>query len=78
MNNMNNPFAMAMKMAQNGKNPMQVFQGLANQNPQVAQAMKLIQGKTPSQLRTVAENMAKERGVDLEKMAQSMGLTLPK
>ena len=73
-----NPLMMALQMAQRGKNPMQMFQHMAQQNPQMAQAMNIINGKNPSQLRTVAENMAKERGVDLEKMAQSMGLTLPK
>lgn len=75
---MTNPFMMAMQMARNGKNPMQVFQSMAMQNPQMAQAMKMIQGKNPQQLRTVAENMAKERGINLEQMAQSMGLQLPK
>ena len=73
-----NPMMMALQMAQKGRNPMQMFQSMAQQNPQMAQAMNLINGKTPSQLRTVAENMAKERGLDLEKMAQGMGLTLPK
>lgn len=73
-----NPLMMALQMAQRGKNPMQMFQHMAQQNPQMAQAMNIINGKNSSQLRTVAENMAKERGIDLEKMAQSMGLTLPK
>lgn len=73
-----NPLMMALQMAQRGKNPMQMFQHMAQQNPQMAQAMNIINGKDSSQLRTVAENMAKERGIDLEKMAQSMGLTLPK
>lgn len=73
-----NPLMMALQMAQHGKNPMQMFQHMAQQNPQMAQAMNIINGKNSSQLRMVAENMAKERGVDLEKVAQSMGLTLPK
>lgn len=73
-----NPLMMALQMAQRGKNPMQMLQHMAQQNPQMAQAMNIINGKDSSQLRTVAENMAKERGIDLEKMAQSMGLTLPK
>lgn len=78
MNNMNNPLMMALQMAQSGKSPMQMLQRVAGQNPQMTQAMKIIQGKNPNQLRLVAENMAKERGINLEKMAQSMGLTLPK
>ena len=67
-----------LQMARNGGNPMQMLQQMAGQNPQAAQAMRLIQGKNPQQLRQIAENMAKERGVDLDQMASKMGLTLPK
>lgn len=73
-----NPFMMAMQMAQAGKNPMGIFQQMAGANPQMAQALQIMNGKNPAQLRQVAENMAKERGIDLEKMAESMGLKLPK
>lgn len=74
----NNPLMMALQMAQVGKNPMTMLQSLARNNTQMAQAMRLIQGKGPEQLRTMASNMAKERGIDLEQMAQGMGLKLPK
>lgn len=63
------------------RNPMSVLENMMSQNagnPQIAQAMKLIQGKNSDQLRQVAENMAKERGVDLNQLAQGMGLNLPK
>ena len=75
---MNNPMMTMLQMARNGGNPMQMLQQMAGQNPQAAQAMRLIQGKNPQQLRQIAENMAKERGVDLGQMAGQMGLTLPK
>ena len=67
-----------LQMARNGGNPMQMLQQMAGQNPQAAQAMRLIQGKNPQQLRQIAENMAKERGVDLNQIARQMGVTLPK
>lgn len=73
-----NPLMMALQMARGGQNPMSIIQGMMGQNPQMAQAMKLIQGKSPEELRMVAENMAKERGMNLEQLAQNMGLTLPK
>lgn len=73
-----NPFLMALQMAQGGKNPMQMLQSMTGMNPALAQAMGMIQGKSPQQLRQVAENMAKEKGMTLEQLAQSMGLTLPK
>lgn len=77
MNQMN-PMQIALQMAKAGKNPMNLLQSLSRQNPQVAQAMRLIQGKNPEQLRKTAENLAKERGYDLEQIAQQMGLSLPK
>ena len=75
---MNNPMMAMLQMARNGGNPMQMLQQMAGQNPQAAQAMRLIQGKNPQQLRQIAENMAKERCVDLNQMAHQMGITLPK
>lgn len=73
-----NPMMMALQMARGGQNPMAMLENLAGQNPQMAQAMRLIQGKSPEQLRSVASNMAKERGIDLDQMAQGMGLRIPK
>ena len=77
MNQMN-PMQMALQMARAGKNPMSLLNTMARQNPQLAQAMRLIQGKSSEQLRQTAENMAKERGTTLEQMAQQMGISLPK
>ncbi len=72
-----NPLQMAFQMAQAGKNPMGVLQNAMGSNPQLAQAMKMIEGKSPEQLRTIATNMAKERGMDLGQVAQNFGLHLP-
>ena len=79
---MNNPMAgnllaAMMQMIRSGGNPMYLLQQMAAQDPQVSQAMRMIQGKSPQQLRSMAENMAKERGVSLESMANQMGITLP-
>ena len=79
---MNNPMvgnllAAMMQMMRSGGNPMYLLQQMAAQDPQVFQAMRMIQGKSPQQLRSMAENMAKERGVSLESMANQMGITLP-
>lgn len=79
---MNNPMAgnllaAMMQMMRSGGNPMYLLQQMAAQDPQVSQAMRMIQGKSPQQLRSMAENMAKERGVSLESIANQMGITLP-
>lgn len=37
-------------------------------DPRAAQANRIIQGKSPAQLRQIAENMARERGMDLNQI----------
>lgn len=75
---MNNPLMQMVGLLQSGGNPMQMLQHMAMQNPQAAQAMKMIRGKSPQELRQMAENMARERGTTLDAVAQSLGLTIPK
>ncbi len=74
----NNPVFALMQIAKNGGNPMRAIQQLAGRDPRAAQAMKLMQGKNPQQLQQMAENMAKERGIDLNQMASQMGIELPR
>lgn len=66
-----------LQMAQRG-NPQQIAMQLAQQNPAFRQAMQMVNGKTPEQIRDMAFNMAKQRGVDLNQMARQMGINLPK
>jgi hypothetical protein len=53
---------------------MALMQSMAQQNPQVAQALQMMQGKSPQQLQQMAQNMARERGVDLNQMLRQMGI----
>ena len=66
-----------LQMAQRG-NPQQIAMQLAQQNPAFRQAMQMMNGKTPEQIRDMAFNMAKQRGVDLNQMAKQWGINLPK
>ena len=70
----NNPLAMLIQAAQHGGDPKAMIRQMAQQNPQVAQAYRLIEGKSPQQLQMIAQNMARERGVDLNQLVQSLGL----
>ena len=70
----NNPLALLMQAAQNGGNPVAMLQQMAAQNPQMAQAFRLIQGKDARQLQTMAQNIARERGFDLNEVMQSLGI----
>lgn len=69
-----NPMQMLMSAMQQRLNPMTYIQQQAQHNPAFQQLSSLIQGKSPEQLRTMAENMAKERGTTLQNLAQQMGL----
>ena len=67
-----NPMMLLMQMVQRGQNPMQMLQQMAGNNPAAQQTLQMIQGKTPQQMRQIAENMAKDRGIDLKAMAQKL------
>ena len=73
---MSNPMMSMVQMAMGGMSPMQYLQRRMGQNPQFAQAMNLIQGKTPEQLHQIAENMAKQRGTTIEEIARQYGIPL--
>lgn len=72
----NNPMMAMMQASMSGMTPMQYLQQRMGQNPQIAQAMNLIQGKTPEQLHQIAENMAKQRGTTVEEIARRYGLPM--
>lgn len=64
-------------MVQGGGNPMELLSSFAQQNPQANQMMKSLNGKSPEELRTYAENMAKSYGTSLDEVAQKLGVKLP-
>jgi len=47
---------------------------MAQNNPQMAQALGMVQGKSQQQLWLMAQNMAKERGTTVEDVARSLGI----
>lgn len=63
---------------QKGGNPNQLIMQAAQQHPAVKQAMQMVNGKTPEQVRDMAYQMAQQRGVDLNQLAQQLGIRLPK
>ena len=73
---MNNPMMSMVQMATGGMSPMQYLQQRMGQNPQIAQAMNLIQGKTPEQLHQIADNMAKQCGTTVEEIARRYGIPI--
>lgn len=74
-----NPNSMGaiMNAFRNGMNPSAMMQSMAANNPAMQQFMRMVNGKTPDQLKQMAENVAKERGVSLNDVARQLGITLP-
>ena len=75
---MNNLFNSLLRNMQGGMNPNALLNQMARSDPRAAQALQMLQGKSPDQLRTMAENMARERGTSVEQIARSLGIKLPK
>lgn len=73
---MNNPIMALVNAARSGGNPMQLMQQMAMQDPRIAQAQQMIQGKSPQQLRQMAENMARERGTTVQDVARGLGINI--
>ena len=58
------------KMLSSGKNPMQLFESLASNNPSLRPILNAIKGGTNPQ--TIFESMCKERGIDPQEFLKSI------
>lgn len=58
----------------NGGNPQALFNQIAQGNPQMAQVLNSLKGKSNDEMRQYAENLAKERNVNLEQLINNLGL----
>lgn len=75
---MNSIYEQIQDAVRRGMNPNQIAMRLAQRNPAVQQAMRFMNGKSPQQIQREAQQMAAQRGVDLNQLAQKMGMQLPK
>lgn len=69
-----NPLFALMQAARSGGSPMQTLQSLARSNSKAAQALQLVSGRSPEQLKQLATNMCRERGTTPEALARQLGL----
>lgn len=74
---MNNPLASLMGLVRNGMRPEAIIQQMVSTNPQAKQAVQMMQGKSPAQLRQMAMNMAKEQGVNINDVLRQLGVNVP-
>lgn len=72
-----NPMMQMVGMLRNGKDPRQFLMQMAQNNPQVRQVMQMMQGKSPEELRRMADNIAAERGTTVEDVARQLGIMIP-
>ena len=71
------PMLQMVGMLRNGKDPRQFLMQMAQNNPQVRQVMQMMQGKSPAELRQMADNIAAERGTTVEDVARQLGIMIP-
>ena len=71
-----NPLQM-LNALQKAKNPQALLSQLANQNPQLKRVMEVVNGKSPQEIEQYVRNTAQTQGIDLNELAQKMGLQLP-
>lgn len=71
----NSPMQAIVGQFMGGMTPMAILDRIGG--PQARQARQIIGGKSESQLRDIAMNMARQRGVDLSSLAQQLGVKLP-
>ena len=67
-----------IQAVQRGANPNQLMLQLVQNNPAVRQAMQLVNGKTPDQIRSMVQQRAQQLGVDLNQFEKQWGIKLPK
>lgn len=72
----NNPIMTLVNAMKSGGNPNAMLQQMAGSDPRIGQAMQMMQGKSPQQLRSMAENMARERGINIADLARGLGIPM--
>ena len=74
---MSNMMQIVTSQLRRGMNPNAILSQMAQRDPRVAQVMQITRGKSNAEMRQYAENLARERGVDLDTFVRSMGITIP-
>lgn len=70
----NNPMMQVINMAKNGGNPMALLQQIEGQNPQIKQAMDMTNGKSPSEMGSMINQLAQQKGINVADLAKSLGM----
>lgn len=73
-----NPLAQLAQIAKQGQSIYPALMQISRGDPRMMQALQMMQGRSPNQMRQMVLNMARERGIDLNQVAQMYGLRIPR
>lgn len=68
-----------MGLLNQSNNPMELIQNMAGQNPLMGRALQMGQGKSVDELKVIAQNLARQRGMNDKQLGQflsGLGLRL--
>lgn len=68
-----------MGLLNQSNNPMEIIQNMAGQNPLMGRALQMGKGKSVDELKVIAQNLARQRGMNEKQLGQflsGLGLRL--
>lgn len=68
-----------MELLNQSNNPMELIQNMACQNPLMGRALQMGHGKSVDELKVIAQNLARQRGMNEKQLVQflsGLGLRL--
>lgn len=71
-------FAQMVNMLNGGTSPQQVLNLLAQQNPQAAQAIQMLQGKSPQELEKIMRTLCANKGINFDQAFAQFKQTIGK
>ena len=74
---LNNPLVFMMNAMRRGGSPQALLQQMAQQDSRAQQVLQILGNKPSRQQREIVQNMARERGVDIDNLARSLGIQIP-
>lgn len=75
-NNLQNPAMMILQALANGRPLDSILDVIGKQSPEMDKAVSIIRGKNAQQLQGIAENMARERGIDIRSLVKNLGINM--
>lgn len=75
-NNLPNPAMMILQAIAGGRPLDNILDAIGKQSPEMDKAVSIIRGKNAEQLQGIAENMARERGIDIRALVKNLGINM--